>query len=566
MEEFDIVIVGAGVFGLPVAKTYLEVHPEARLLMLDEGQSVGGTWSHERLYDELRTNNLVGMLEFSDFPMDFETFGVAVGSHVPGAVMHEYLTAYTKHFGFFDKIRFGASVKTAEMKEDESWVVTYDLLGTDEGERQREEKVLAKKLVLAFGSTSKPHMPEFEGVEKFGGHLFHSKELSNRQTEMSEAENVIVVGGSKSACDVAYLNAVNGRHVDWVIRASGKGAAWLAQPLVSPAQLQFEKLATTRAMTFLSPSYASDGYWLIRKLLHDNPIGRAILRAFFGIIHSDLLETGRYNAHPETKKLIPRVSVIWTGTTLGAFNYPEDFFELIRKGLVNVHIEDIDTLLENGMRLANGTEIKADVIVCATGWENSPTLKILPAALTDKCGLSMIPPDADSVRAADQEIMQKYPELRDQPPAGGKIGEREREQSSWKLYRGIAPPAFIKSHNLAYNGMNLSLRGFLVAEISALWITAFLDGKLAAVLPSEEDAAWDALLESRFYRYRSPNGLGPKYIDMVFELMPYVDQLMRDLGLNANRKRGWRELFEAYHTPDYKGVVQEWMARAKKLA
>ncbi|RDW88948.1 hypothetical protein BP6252_00980 [Coleophoma cylindrospora] len=566
MEEFDIVIVGAGVFGLPVAKTYLEVHPGARLLMLDEGQSVGGTWSQERLYDELRTNNLVGMSEFSDFPMDFETFGVAVGSHVPGAVMHKYLTAYTKHFGFFDKIRFGASVKTAEMKEDDSWVVTYDLLDTEEGERQRQEKVLAKKLVLAIGTTSKPHIPKFEGAEKFGGHFFHFKELSNRQTEMSEAENVIVIGGSKSACDVAYLNAVNGRHVDWVIRASGRGPAWLAEPYVSPAQLQFEKLATTRAMSFLIPSYASDGYWLIRKLLHDNPIGRAILRGFFGFIHSDILETGRYHAHPETKKLIPPASVIWNGTSVGIFNYPKDFFEMVRKGLVDVHIEDIDMLLDNGMRLANGTEIKADVIVCATGWENTPTLKILPAALTDKCGLSTVPPDADIVRAADQELMQKYPELRDQPPAGGKIGEREREQSSWRLYRGIAPPAFIQSHNLAYNGMNVSLRGFLVGEISALWITAFLDGKLAAVLPSEEDAAWDALLESRFYRYRSPNGLGPKYIDMVFELMPYVDQLMRDLGLNATRKRGWRELFEFYHTPDYKGVVQEWMAKTKKVA
>lgn len=44
-------------------------------------------------------NNLVGMLEWSDFPMDFETFGVPPGAHVPGLVLHRYLTAYAQHFG-----------------------------------------------------------------------------------------------------------------------------------------------------------------------------------------------------------------------------------------------------------------------------------------------------------------------------------------------------------------------------------------------------------------------------------------------------------------------------------
>lgn len=37
---------------------------------------------------------------------------------------------------------------------------------------------------------------------------------------------------------------------------------------------------------------------------------------------------------------------------------------------------------------------------------------------------------------------------------------------------------------------------------------------------------------------------------------------MRDLGLNPHRKKGWyKELFEAYNPRDYKGVVEEWMAK-----
>lgn len=100
--------------------------------------------------------------------------------------------------------------------------------------------------------------------------------------------------------------------------------------------------------------------------------------------------------------------------------------------------------------------------------------------------------------------------------------------------------------------------------MQALWITAFLDGKLTAELPSEEEAARQALLESRFFRWRAANGLGAKSVDMVFELVPFVDTLCRDLGLETRRKGGWREIFEFYGVHDYNGVVEEWMKKKKE--
>jgi cation diffusion facilitator CzcD-associated flavoprotein CzcO len=234
MEEYHLVIVGAGryrihhftlaffrmltqagIFGLQVAKTYLEVHPSARLLILDAGQSLGGTWAKERLYDDLYTNNLVGMFEFSDFPMDFETFGVPPGSHIPGSVIHRYLTAYAKHFGVFNKIQCGACVKSVELKGSGEWLILYDLKS---GEDVKDVTLNAKKLVLATGTTSEPHMPSIAGSEEFGGQIFHSKELQNHMDEMIVAKNVVVLGGSKSAADAAYVNAARGKHVDWVIR------------------------------------------------------------------------------------------------------------------------------------------------------------------------------------------------------------------------------------------------------------------------------------------------------------------------------------------------------------
>jgi cation diffusion facilitator CzcD-associated flavoprotein CzcO len=211
------VLTTVGIYGLVMAKTHLEVHPNARLLVLDPGKSVGGTWAHERLYDELRTNNVVGSFEFHDFPMDFETYGVPPGSHVPGNVVHRYLTAYAQHFGVFNCVRFGAWVKSAELQGNGEWLILYDLKKAEE--LVRSMKVIAKKMVLATGSTSEPNMPSIAGSETFGGHIFHFKELPKRKEEMNDAKNVVVLGGSKAAADTVYLNASKGKHVDWIVRS-----------------------------------------------------------------------------------------------------------------------------------------------------------------------------------------------------------------------------------------------------------------------------------------------------------------------------------------------------------
>jgi cation diffusion facilitator CzcD-associated flavoprotein CzcO len=176
---------------------------------------VGGTWSSERLYEHLYSNNLVGMLEYSDFPMDFETFGVAPGSHVPGSVLHRYLTAYAEYFGVFSRIRFGATVKTTELQENGSWLIHYELKNGQE--KAKEVTLLGNKLVLATGTTSEPIMPLIKGSEIFRGHIFNFKDVPNR-TDISTAKNIVVLGGSKSAADAVYMNACKGRHVDWVIR------------------------------------------------------------------------------------------------------------------------------------------------------------------------------------------------------------------------------------------------------------------------------------------------------------------------------------------------------------
>jgi cation diffusion facilitator CzcD-associated flavoprotein CzcO len=173
---------------------------------------VGGVWSSERLYPGLKSNNMVGTYEYSDFPMDEATFGVKAGQHIPGHVIHEYLTAYAKKFDVLHRIRFNTKVETVEKQDKGGWVLWSG------GEKSK--SIFAKKLIVATGVTSQAFLPTFEGQDSFGVPLFHSKDFLQHADTIKTSKRVTVLGGTKSAWDAVYAYGTDGVEVDWVIRGN----------------------------------------------------------------------------------------------------------------------------------------------------------------------------------------------------------------------------------------------------------------------------------------------------------------------------------------------------------
>ena len=128
----------------------------------------------------------------------------------------------------------------------------------------------------------------------------------------------------------------------------------------------------------------------------------------------------------------------------------------------------------------------------------------------------------------------------------------------FQLYRFITPPAALATRNLAFAGMTTTISTSIVAQAQALWICAFFDAKLDR-LPSRETAQWEAVLHSRFGKWRYPCGYGARLPDFVFDAVPYVDMLLRDVGVKTHRKKSKiAEIWEPYGAADYKGLVNEW--------
>ncbi|KAL8687028.1 MAG: hypothetical protein Q9218_006687 [Villophora microphyllina] len=619
MEQADLVVIGTGFNGLVMVKTYLDVNPKAKVIALESAHSVGGVWSEERMYPGLRTNNLYGTLEYSDYPMDEITFGVEAGKFMPGPAIHKYLRSYAEEFDIHRRIRFGAWVQTVERKSSEAWLIHYSQShsrsvngaggATDNDVDQAQKQILTKKIVISTGLTSEPFIPHIPGSDTFNAPLFHAKYLLDNFGDSSSFSPAIskpvIYGSAKSAYDAAYAYSSHGISVDWIIRESGHGPVWMAPIYVTPLKKRLDHLVGVRFLTWFSPCVwgAYDGFGSLRRFFHNTTIGRWIVDRFWEILAGDVIALNGFDKHPETKKLKPWMPAFWIASGLSILNYPEDIYEYVRNGTIKVHVADIDHLSERQVHLSNGDILKADILVCSTGWKHRPSIKFLPEGTDRSLGLPHTTAEKKEldplIQKADNYILENYPRLQNQPaknknyktPTSSTVSDDNDPYNldqPFRLYRFMVPPAYINDRSIGYTGMMLSLHTCICAQAQALWLTAYFGGALSpnalsapdpnginisksSIRPASADSfdqetiSWQTTLHSQFGRWRYPAGHGKRFPDMAFDAIPYVDMLLRDLGLQWRRKlkqggwgRWWKEVFWPYGPGDYVGLVDEW--------
>ncbi|KAK3067680.1 hypothetical protein LTR53_015307, partial [Teratosphaeriaceae sp. CCFEE 6253] len=588
-EHFDLVVLGAGFSGLSAAKGYLQCAPETKLIVLDNNKSLGGTWAKERLYEGLRSNNQRGTLEFPDYPLH-DGFGVQHGEHIPGTVVHDYLTEYAKHWDVFDRIRFESKALDAEKVEgDDSagWRLTVSSPGGD-------YTLFTKKLIVATGLTSQPQAMHIKGEESFNAPLVTTARLAQEGAEISKdptVQRVTIIGSGKSAYDAVYTYASAGKHVDWVIRKSGHGPAGMSVPhiVLGPlGKFWAESLVTRRIIAWMSPCLWGDvdgsGWW--RYFLHRTWLGRKFIDLFWWKLSSDILEQSGFNNDPKLKALQPDCSFFAIATTFAILNYPTDILDSVRSGQVRVHRQDVANLSDHAVHLADGTRLASDVLVTSNGWLFGPAVDFKDKSLHSQLGIPSVHySDAQKAfwaaldREADSEIFRRFPTLATlKYPACAQQDLKEnpldqvdgtvtrQEYQPWRLYRSIIPPGLAAKgdRSLAFAGFSANITGHIRNEITGVWIYAYMHDQLT-IDPCHdvEDIHRDAALLQRFCMRRYPYGFGRRFQDFFADAVPWNDVLLKDLGLSGKRKGGswWRECFEPYGMADYRGVAAEWLAK-----
>ncbi|CAJ2511032.1 Uu.00g066570.m01.CDS01 [Anthostomella pinea] len=325
-----------------------------------------------------------------------------------------------------------------------------------------------------------------------------------------------------------------------------------------------------------------------------------------------------YDAHPDIAKLKPWTEMMFTGDSFSILKYDRDIYSLIKSGLVNVHVGELDQLSASKVHLADGTEFESDVLVANTGWKHVPSIKFLPEGIEAELGIPHQPTESGSappqdlanqhalVEAADREILQRFPQLRRQPVWNAHYKPITEQKgistdtadevtpytplTPYMLYRFMVPASarFLRTRDIAFAGMMSNLSNALRAHICGLWISAFFSGKLAIDTDTDTDPGapasasasespedgnierrirrlqYETVLFNRWGKWRYPTDWGTKRPNFVFDAVPCFDLLQRDLGLNQYRKGGWfAEMTQVYGPADYEDITDEWMRKQK---
>ena len=340
-EHLDVVIVGAGLSGIGTACHLERDLPGTRYAVLEARDDLGGTWSLFR-YPGIRSDSDMHTLGYRFRPWSSAT------ALADGPSILEYVRDTAQEYGVDEKIRYGHRLTRASWDSDaQRW--TLELPG--------QEPLTCSFLLMCSGyyRYDQGYTPDLPGLEHFGGIVVHPQLWD---PEMDYAgQRVVVIGSGATAVTLV------------------------------PAMLEGDSAAAHVTMLQRSPSYVLSigrtdpvaevlSRWLPRSVA--DPLTRtkniAQIIALYQISQRfprfvrGLLRKATQAALPEGYDVDTHFNPRYDPWDQRMCMVPDgDLFRAVRSGQADIVTDTIETFTEDGIRLASGQELEADVVVTATG-------------------------------------------------------------------------------------------------------------------------------------------------------------------------------------------------------
>ena len=346
-EEFDVLIVGAGISGVGGAYHLTKQRPGTSFVVLDGLDSFGGTWWMHR-YPGIRSDS------------DLHTFGYRfkpwTGPPIASAEeILKYMGDVIEENDLDRHIRYNHRITSAQWSSvDNRWTITATR--TDTGE-QRFFTANFLWMCQGYYRHSEGYTPEWPGIEAYQGDIVHP------QTWPEDLEyagkNVVVIGSGATTATLVPAIAADCEHVTVLQRSP---------TYFIPGRNKIELAETLRELDV-------DEEWIHeivrRKILHDQ--AKFTRRSFEEPekVKQELLDGVRSILGPEYDMESHFTPSYRPWRQRIAFVPDGDLFHGIASGKASVVTDEIDRFTEHGILLKSGEELKADIIVTATGFNMS---------------------------------------------------------------------------------------------------------------------------------------------------------------------------------------------------
>ncbi|HIE82314.1 MAG TPA: NAD(P)/FAD-dependent oxidoreductase [Dehalococcoidia bacterium] len=344
IEEFDVLVVGAGVAGVGGAYHLSTQRPNSSFVVLESQDHFGGTWwSHN--YPGIRSDS------------DLHTYGYRFKPWTgpPIATAEEilkYMGEVIDENDLSNHIRYNHKITSAKWSSEENrWFI--EATKTDTGEIQY-FSVNFLWMCQGYYRHYEGYTPEWPGMNDYQGQIVHT-ETWPKGLEYAD-KKVIVIGSGASSATLIPAIADSCEHVTLVQRS----------PIYYGTGRNRDDLAETLRELEVDDDWIHE--IVRRKILRDTSIffrrtfeePEEVKKELLGGIRKILGADYDVDTHftPDYRPWRQRVAFVPDG----------DFFQSIKAGHVSVLTDEIETFTESGVLLKSGAILEADIVVAATGF------------------------------------------------------------------------------------------------------------------------------------------------------------------------------------------------------
>ncbi|HZU80512.1 MAG TPA: NAD(P)/FAD-dependent oxidoreductase [Acidimicrobiales bacterium] len=345
VEHFDVVIVGAGLSGIGAGHYIQSQCPWATYAVFEARESMGGTWDLFR-YPGVRSDSDMYTLGYRFRPWDGRK------TIADGDSILDYIKETAREEGVEKHIRFSHRVTGASWSSAQAqWTLTVQR--TDTGERST---VTCGFLFSCTGYYRYDHgyQPDFPDVDRYRGVLVHPQHWPE---DLDYAgKEIVVIGSGATAVTLVPAMAETAGHVTMLQRSptyvvSVPGSSPVAKLLrrVLPPKLASEAIRWFHAfVTQGSYALSKRRPALVKRILRAG-LERQLPKGF----DIDTHFTPTYDPWDQRLCACP----------------DGDLFKALSNGSASVVTDHIDRFTDDGILLRSGRELRADIVVSATGLE-----------------------------------------------------------------------------------------------------------------------------------------------------------------------------------------------------